>query len=137
MYFYELICKCNTANVIRGFLDLCTDSPDIKETEKGIISAINDMVSIVPVIDKDKILKVEKVQMESEAYDAAYLFNTKENVKYGIEINPWADTLGYLIDDESLDTYGIDKFVVLILWEMTWFGYSEDVIQERVKSWDE
>ena len=139
MYFYELISKCNTENVIRGFIDRFDNEPDmnVSKTENSIKSALQDMVSIVPVIDNGKVLKIEKVQTEDETYDEAYMLDTDENEKYGIVINPWADTLGYLIDDDSLNTYGIDKFVVLVLWEMTWFGYSEEVIRKKVESWDD
>ena len=71
IYFYEIIKSCDAESVIHIFLDMCTNSPDIKVTEERIRSALSN------------------------------------------------------------------KFAALILWEMTWFGYSEDVIQEKVKSWDE
>ena len=137
MYFYEIIKSCDAESVIHIFLDMCTNSPDIKVTEERIRSALSNMLALNPIIDNDKILKIETVQTDDEAYEAVCMYDVKEDRKYGIEINPWSDTLGYAIDAKSLDAYGIDKFAALILWEMTWFGYSEDVIQEKVKSWDE
>ena len=136
MYFSEMINNCNTENVIHLFLEMCTNSPDINVTEDRIRSAVSNMTALKPILDNDKVLKIEKEQTDDGSYDAVYLFDTKENKRYGIEINPWADTLGYVIDPASLEAYGMDRFTALVLWEMTWFGYSEDIIQEKVKSWD-
>lgn len=38
------------------------------------------------------------------------------------------------MDEKSLSDYGNEKFITLILWEKTWFGYDEKKIQERLKS---
>ena len=55
---------------------------------------------------------------------------------FGLEANPWANTLGYKVDECSLSFYGYEKFVAFVLWEMTWLGYDEKTIQEKVESWD-
>ena len=34
---------------------------------------------------------------------------------------------------KSLSDYGNEKFTTLILWEITWFGYDEQTIQDRLK----
>ena len=137
MYFGEMLSNCDIENVICIFLGLCTKSPNINLTEERIRNALRNMLALDPVIDNDKILVIETVQAEVESYEAVRMLDTKEGQKYGIEVNPWSDTLGYTVDVKSLDAYGIDKFAALVLWEMTWFGYSEDVIQEKAKSWDE
>ena len=36
MYFYEVIKECDKESLVREFLFLCDDSPDIKHTEKLI-----------------------------------------------------------------------------------------------------
>ncbi len=44
-------------------------------------------------------------------------------------------TLGYLVDSSSVSEYGKEKFAVLVLWDMTWFGYDDEKIQAEVMSW--
>jgi hypothetical protein len=41
------------------------------------------------------------------------------------------------VDESSLSFYGYEKYAALVLWEMTWFGFDEETIQERMKTWDE
>ena len=50
-------------------------------------------------------------------------------------INPWNDTCGYQVDADSVKKYGKEKFVVCVLWEMTWLGFSNEKVQKKVKSW--
>ena len=36
-------------------------------------------------------------------------------------------------DDKEIENYEREYFVSLVLWEMTWFGYDEETIQNRWK----
>ena len=137
MYFYEVIEKCNLEEVIKEFLSFCNDSPDISVTEKGIRNVIEKLNEIEAITSNTNILFIEKVETEVETFEAISLFNTVEKEIYSIEVNPWAETLGYIADEKSLSVYGKERFTALVLWEMTWFGYDENSIQEVVKSWDE
>ena len=132
MYFYEVIEKCDLELVVQEFLTFCVDSLDIKATEQAIRNAIKTLTRMEAITSDTGILYAGKV--EDEEYDAAYLFDTMEKEVYSIEANPWAETLGYIADEKSLSIYGNEKFVALVLWEMTWFGYDESSIQEALKS---
>lgn len=137
MYFYEVIEKCNLEEVVKEFLSFCNDSPDISVTEKGIRNVIEKLNEIEAITSNTNILFIEKVETEVETFEAISLFDTVKKEIYSIEVNPWAETLGYIVDEKSLSVYGKERFMALVLWEMTWFGYDENSIQEVVKSWDE
>lgn len=136
MYFYEVIKNCDIDEVVYYFLKLCENSTDIKQTEKCIRCAISDMKNIQAVKSKYEVIKIERIQTESEEYDIVHMLDKTTDVKYGLEINPWKYTLGYSVDENSLSNYGYEKYVSLVLWEMTWFGYDEATIQAHVKKWE-
>jgi len=137
MYFYEVIEKCDRQSLVNEFLMLCENSPDIKLTEKRFRNTIMSVSDIEANISDTQIIIIKKIQTDTEIYDRVYLFDLSEKMEYGLELNPWSNTLGCLVDESSLYFYGYEKYVALVLWEMTWFGFDEETIQERVKSWDE
>lgn len=135
MYFYELIKECDIELLVREFLFLCDNSPDINQTEKLIRYAIMSIREMEAKTSDKEIIIIEKVISDDE-YDRVYVLDTSTNTTYGLEINPWSDTLGYKVDDTSLIIYGYEKFSALVLWEMTWLGYDEMEIKERVRVWN-
>ena len=139
MYFYEVIKECDIELVIREFLLLCDASPDIKHTEKLIRNAIMSLYEMEAKTSDKRIIIIEKVTQNEifDEYDRVYVLDTSDNTAYGLEITRWSDTLGYKVDDNSLLFYGYEKLTALVLWEITWFGYDEATIQERVRSWNE
>ena len=124
MYFYEVFGKCDLEVVVDEFLKLAVDSPDINVTEevfRGAIKILNEM-------------EPEKIQESGWIDDNVYLLDTTDQKTYAIEASSWANILGCRVDEKSLSDYGNEKFTTLILWEITWFGYDEKTIQDRLKS---
>ncbi len=137
MHFYEVIEKCDRQSLVNEFLMLCENSPDIKLTEKRFRNTIMSVSDIEANTSDTQVIIIKKIQTDTEIYDRVYLFDLSEKMEYGLELNPWSNTLGCLVDESSLSFFGYEKYAALVLWEMTWFGFDEDTIQERVKSWDE
>ena len=139
MYFYEVIKECDEELLVREFLFLCDNSPDIKHTEKAIRNALMSIREMKAKTSDKKVIIIEKVisdEIFDGEFDRVYVLDTSDNKTYGLEINPWSDTLGYKVDDNNLFFYGYEKFAALVLWEITWFGYDEVTIQERVRAWN-
>lgn len=137
MYFYELLKQCDVECIIQEFLLLCEDSPDINSTEKKIRNVIVNLKEMKASISDTEMIIIEKVQTEDEIYDVVNMIDMTDEKRYGLECNPWSDTLGYKIDDKSLLECEKERFVALILWEMTWFGYDEESIKEEMKAWND
>ena len=55
---------------------------------------------------------------------------------FGIEITPWKEVLGWIVDADTLLIYSKEVFTAAVLWEITWFGYDETIIQKKVESWN-
>ena len=105
MYFYELLKQCDVEVIVQEFLLLCVDSQDINIIEKKIRNVIDNLKEMKVNISHKEIIVIEKVQTEDEKYDEAFMIDTSDEIKYGLEINPWTNTLGYRIDDDRLSEF--------------------------------
>ena len=133
MYFYEVFEKCDLEVVVHEFLKLAVYSPDINVTEEVFRRAIKILNEMEPVRSDTEILCIEKIQGEW-IDDNVYLLDITDQKTYAIEASSWANILGCRVDEKSLSDYGNEKFTTLILWEITWFGYDEKTIQDRLRS---
>lgn len=141
MYFYEVLASGNRNLIIEEFFKLFGEEEqiDIEGTKIKLIGAMDAMSKIKPNLSADYTIYASEVENEydNSTYDDVWAWNKNKYPKYAIEFNQWADTLGYLVDDDSLKKYGADKFSALVLWEMTWAGYDEESIRKHTESWEE
>lgn len=129
--------KCDLEVVVYEFLKLAVDSSDISDinvTEEALRRTIKILNEMEPVKSDTKILCIEKIQEKGWGDDNVYLLDTTDQETYAIEVSSWANILGCRVDEKSLSDYGNEKFIILILWEITWFGYDEKTIQDRLKA---
>ena len=134
MYFYEVFGKCDLEVVVQEFLKLAVDSPDINVTEEVFRGAIKILNEMEPEKSDTEILCIEKNQESGWIDDNVYLLDTTDQKTYAIEASSWANILGCRVDEKSLSDYGNEKFTTLILWEITWCGYDEKTMKDRLKS---
>ena len=69
-------------------------------------------------------------------YTYPVVFGAKEGEekRWSIEFSPWAEWLGMVVCDETLEAFSANQIVANCLHEMTFFGFTEDTInQERQK----
>lgn len=76
-------------------------------------------------------------QDEGENLYNVYLLDRSDNKTYSIEAVPWDEVLGYTVDEASIAKYGDVKFTALVLYEMTYFGFSEKQIQNTIKAFND
>ena len=63
---------------------------------------------------------------------------------YAIEFSPWAEIIGYEVDENNVKEYGLENILVPILYELTFFGFSEEdkepqkeELKEAIKEFEE
>lgn len=138
MYFYEVLAKCSEDILTEEFLKLCKDSPDIQKTRDDLLSVLETLKNTDPDTDGNMTIFIENVEaVDGSFYDAVRAQAEGDPVRYGLEANPWADTIGYLADGQSVKKYGNEAFCALVIWEMTYLGFYEDKIRQRVKEWND
>ena len=79
MYFYEVLGKCDLEVVVREFLKLAVDSPDINVTEEVFRGAIKILNEMEPEKSDTEILCIEKIQESGWIDDNVYLLDS--NIK--------------------------------------------------------
>jgi len=137
MYFYEVLHACNDSALTEEFLKLCQNSPDLNHTRKVFTQFLKNIKSLEPELSEKWMLFITKEQAQDGQDDIhVYARNPHENENFGIEITPWKEVLGWSINPDSLASFDREVLTAAVLWEITWFGYDEETIQERVRSWN-
>lgn len=81
---------------------------------------------------------MERVKaVDGSYYHIVYALREHDTEKYGFELNPWADTLGYLTDSSSIAKYSRENYIAHVLWEMTYFGFDEASIHQKIEEWND
>lgn len=80
----------------------------------------------------------EKDEIFLEEIDEYYsVSGTKEGdedpIKYALEYSRFSHWLGYEVDKESLEKYGERLCIIHIIWEMTFCGFEEETIQNKLE----
>lgn len=55
----------------------------------------------------------------------------KDNISYGIEFEPWDEWVSMYITQETLDSLSKETIVAACLYEMTFFGFTENKVQNE------
>ena len=56
---------------------------------------------------------------------------------YAYEFSEWEEILGFEVIEENIKNVGIAKILAYIIYEMTFFGYSRELVDEEVQKLDE
>ena len=90
------------------------------------------------IIIKNRALTIVSIPIiAGENLYNVYLLDRSDKKTYSIEAVPWDEVLGYAVDKASLSTYGNVKFAALVLYEITYFGFSEEQIQNTIKAFND
>lgn len=139
MYFYQVLQSCDEFKVVSEFLAIikCQDKCSVN---KNIRDALKTLSQKTPKKSDNEVLFIEQLkdrQDEGENLYNVYLLDRSDKKNYSIEAVPWDEVLGYAVDEASIAKYGDVKFTALVLYEMTYFGFSEKQIQNTIKAFND
>ena len=137
MYFADLVKAINVDKCIDEFLARSDDAHDINRLKDALYQMIEVLKSKKPNYTDNCVIHIGHAENEDESYDYAYLLENNNPQVYSFEVVPWDDVLGYALDAEEFEKYDKEYYAMLILWEITWFGYDEETIQNKMKSWND
>lgn len=134
MTFKELIQKNTWETLATPFLEIY---PEAEENMQGYKMVFEKLKTMNPK-ETNMWLVLKKETSGEETYvDVAGLHKhpKTEEEKYaqGIEFLSWYNWLDLDIQKETLQTFSEQEILVHCLYEMTYVGFSEEQIQERVK----
>ncbi len=139
MYFYQVLQSCDEFKVVSEFLAMIKSSEKCSANQR-IRETIKALPQITPNKSDNEVLYIEELkeaQEEGENFYNVYLLDRSNNETYSIEAVPWDEVLGYTVDEASIAKYGDVKFTALVLYEMTYFGFSEKQIQNTIKAFND
>lgn len=131
MLFLELLNKCDEDELVKQYLLL-------KETynshvEQEIREVIADLKYNRIPVRFNMTMVLEKGVSEDGEVDIIFLRDNEEDNVYSFEGLPWGAIMGCEVEEKSLTEIGSnERFAALVLFEMTYFGYSDEDVQRRI-----
>ncbi|WP_367178451.1 DUF6557 family protein [uncultured Ruminococcus sp.] len=133
MLFLELLNKCDEEKLVKQYLLLKETSNS--HVEQKIREVIADLkYNRIPVKFNMTMVLEKGVSEDGEEVDIIFLRdNEEEDNVYSFEGLPWGAIMGCEVEEKSLTEIGSnERFAALVLFEMTYFGYSDDDVQRRI-----
>ena len=139
MYFQQVLKRCDEIKLVCELLEIikCQDKCSVN---KNIRDALKTLSQKTPKKSDNEVLFIEQLkdrQDEGENLYNVYLLDRSDKKTYSIEAVPWDEVLGYAVDEASIVKYGDVKFTALVLYEVTYFGFSEKQIQNTIKAFND
>lgn len=127
---YDLIREVSFEDV---FSRICFYYPSQCDCKEGYEKAFNELLGKKQKKHRidDLFINVEIVEDEDEYYLEVTGLNTKSGVHYGIELCKWTDWLTMFITKETLDRLSKEDIVAGCLYELTFFGFTENKVLNR------
>lgn len=125
------------------FERLCKWYPDEKRSKLGYESVFNTLLTLVPKKShnlNDTFIAVELAQYPLDDDPCLDIYGTKpknDSVRYCMEFCPWVDWVSMFITQESLDNFSKEDIVAGCLYEMTFFGFTEENISNELKKMED
>lgn len=123
-----------------AFKALCKWFRDQEGSREGYESVYDKIKGMKPRKHKlsDLFIKVEVVKEEEEDIGIGDWLNvcgkdviSKSIINYGLEFEDWNDWISMFITQDTLGTLSKEDIVAACLYEMTFYGFTEEKIQER------
>ncbi|TXD82140.1 hypothetical protein ESY86_15860 [Subsaximicrobium wynnwilliamsii] len=133
MTFKQLILTNNWQKIAPLFLEIY---PEAEKNMEGYQAVFEKLKVIDPEESDISIVISKEIDDDEEYIEACGLHknpkNEDENYLQGIELTPWCKWLGMDISKESLNDFSELEIIVHCLYEMTFVGFSEEAIQEKI-----
>ncbi|MFM9329348.1 DUF6557 family protein [Paenibacillus mesotrionivorans] len=129
------------------WVELVSLYPDILQTKEKYKIAFESLLSKRPEKNvEEMIIHIDSADYESDVKSedsvTEYRVHGKNNSLewtgyWDISSNNWAEWLGFYVNNSVLEKFSAEQIVALCLYEMTWFGFSEEKILSRLVNLEE
>ncbi len=135
MTFKELIRTHTWPSISILFFEIYPDAEKSLRDYQAVFGKLSLMDE--EEMDMSIVITVEKDGFDGEEYiDVSGLYNDPKNMEdhypQGIEFSPWRQWLGMDISKENLNDFSEQEIIVHCLYEMTFMGFTEAVIQKVI-----
>jgi hypothetical protein len=132
----QLLEKHKNKEIVDRLIELY---PDQKRSATGYRKVLKNLRSMPPVKRDEMKIDVYHVKDDLDPeniyeYESVSGVIEGEDISYAIEYTPWNEWLGFELTENSLKNYSEVDIIAHCLWEMTWSGFEEEQIQEKMSS---
>lgn len=115
------------------FYKLCYLFSSEKDSKEGYKNVFNKLILMTPQKHKlsDLFICVDKIKYNDEVYLDVSGKNLITEKYYGIEFCPWIKWISMFITQETLNNLTKEEIIAACLYEMTFFGFTEDRIADK------
>ena len=129
--FRDLIQACSFGNVKKSLLTLY---PDQKRNITGYQYVFETLRHMRYRKNKEEMaIRIEKVGQGKNQYsDVSGIRAEGDHQSYALEFASWAKWLGYEVEQATLKKMPKEEIVAHCLWEITFFGFTQNKIRRRL-----
>lgn len=91
----------------------------------------SDIITWASQMDEQDVIFNGAIETLTKEDVEAYLQRVQLPFGCAFELVEWREILGYEVDQQNLQDCGISRFIALVIYEMTFFGFDESKIQEE------
>jgi hypothetical protein len=134
MKLYQILKQTNPDGVITEINRLYREQ---EKNEKGYRKVYQELLGMTPGPGEPgfRIELIQEVDDEGEPWLITHGIQDGEEISYGLELYPWAELLGTEVSPETEAGFKAETIVAGCLYEMTFFGFTEDKIRETEERW--
>ena len=104
---------------------------DGKETPDVLLFSKNEINE--NLLSDDVFSKLENIQFLNLSDIEQILETTTLPASYAFEFSPWNEILGYELFVQNVNSFGADKLLAVIIYEMTFCGFTEEDHQKEIQ----
>jgi len=119
MNLKNLLEKHEPKKIVNRLLELYPD-----DKPEGYLVVIDELLATVPEESDSSIIDIRHISEDGDEWEDVGLFNGKECMSGGF--TPWAQWLAFEI---KLGDYSELDFLAHVLWDMTFYGFSDQAVQ--------
>lgn len=130
MKFFDLVYSHSWLTVKEKILELY---PDQEKNIPGYRLAYGELQAISELIPSEMIISIRKVESEDGGYEDVYGIVPDDPMGYALDFIDWREVLGMEISEEITEKYVWTDILAHIMYEITFYGYSNEAVEENRK----
>ena len=146
MYFVDLLAMTDKEKYIQEFVnyaektfleDLALGLSKANSFHKdavmdGIRQTVAYLETLTPRYSNRYTIHIVQESWDNQTpFDSAYVKDENDSSTYCFDSAPWEEILGFRVNEDELAKYTQEYYVVLVLWELTFYGYDEETVQKN------
>jgi len=133
---------CDFQDVYESMIKLYYNNPDDDDNKEWVLNSYKEVYERLLVLEPSKDKKLFTISVTKEPDDEdddGEVFEgfwdvcgryENDTTCYSPSLSTWSEWLGFTVIAEEVNDIGIYNYIAHVLWDMTFYGYTEDDLKE-------